>query len=97
MYTITPIGNELYHYGVRGMKWGVRRYQPYPSGHTGGRFLGKMGSTSSRNYKSTSIRASISRMKNKKVDKSFDKWKEESKKRENAINVGKDYNQKRFA
>lgn len=32
--------NELYHYGVKGMKWGVRRYQPYPSGKQG-RYLGK--------------------------------------------------------
>lgn len=44
-FKVNKLTNELMHHGILGMKWGIRRYQPYGSGgydpeHTG-KFVGK--------------------------------------------------------
>lgn len=33
--------NHLVHHGIKGMHWGIRRYQPYPKGHVGGKEIGE--------------------------------------------------------
>lgn len=67
--------DELYHYGVLGMKWGHRK----------------------GNYTSTSVKSSIARRKNEKVDKGFDDWKANTKKRDDAIAIGKNRNAAKMA
>ena len=36
------MSNEhLEHHGIKGQKWGIRRFQPYPKGHKGGKEVGE--------------------------------------------------------
>ena len=71
--------NELTHYGIKGMKWGVRR-NPKQLG-----------------YKSTGIRSALAKRSNDKVDESFKNWNENSKKKQNAIDLGKRANASKIA
>lgn len=48
--------NELEHYGVLGMKWGIRRYQPYPSGNKKGVYVGDEVGHKPLRYRSKAIK-----------------------------------------
>lgn len=81
--------NYLIHYGILGMKWGVRRFQPYPKGEGHkGTFKGKKPSE----HKVSGLRNKISQNRNQKVDEGFNKWKTGSENRKAAIDLGKQAN-----
>lgn len=74
----------LIHHGIKGQKWGVRRYQNSDGSYTN---AGKL------RYRSTSIVSAIARRSNEKVDKGFKKWKTGAENRDSAIDYGLKRNQ----
>ena len=51
---MTKNSDVLMHHGVKGMHWGIRRYEPYPSGHKGGKEVGEAAKISKSKSKKTS-------------------------------------------
>ena len=48
-------------------------------------------------YRSTGVRSAIAKRENKKIDKSFDKWKENDKLKKSAIDIGKKRNEAKIS
>ena len=85
--------NTLYHHGIKGQKWGVRRFQNKDGTLTS---AGKKRKAED-NYRSTGLRSAIARRSNQKVDKSFKDWKANAQKRDDAITLGKKANAAKMA
>ena len=71
------LSTELMHHGILGMKWGIRRYQPYPKGYSGdGKYTGKdtvfvSGSSKTQDKKSGYYRRKLPKGVRKDIDENI--------------------------
>lgn len=88
--------DEMMHYGVEGMKWGVRRYQNPDGTYTS---AGKRRRLENRYNKSTAkgLRARRAAKANKKIDDSFKDWAKKDAHKKTTIDLGKKANVSKMA
>lgn len=60
---------SLAHHGILGMKWGVRRYQPYPEGSKKGKFIGKKNGGPIQKYKEKRRQKKVAKQRTEALDK----------------------------
>lgn len=69
---MNDFSKTLCHYGVVGMKWGVRRYQPYPSGYHGdGKYVGKQHKENFKTLKNAVKKGGLQGLRDTEIVKSF--------------------------
>lgn len=81
--------DTIEHHGIKGMHWGIRRFQPYGKGYSGaGKFIGKVKSNVQKKYRS------IRDKKYREYDTSYDKGGSASGTRSKYTNIDGSLNEK---